>query len=173
MNHNILAAAHAFATAAHTAIDQRRKYTNEPYITHPEAVAALVMQYGGTETMVAAAYLHDVVEDTPITIEDIRDFFGSEIASIVDGLTDVSEKSDGSRALRKALDREHIANASYEAQFVKCADLIHNTSSITKHDKNFAKIYMKEKELLLEVMTKVHDTPIFDEAKRMLELYYA
>ena len=58
----------AFARRAHESIDHRRKYTDEPYIVHPIAVAELVKSVPHTPEMVAAAYLHDVVEDTPVTI---------------------------------------------------------------------------------------------------------
>jgi (p)ppGpp synthase/HD superfamily hydrolase len=73
-----------FAIAAHASIDQRRKYTGEPYIVHPIAVAALVRSVPHTPEIIAAAYLHDVVEDTPVTIEEIRAEFGDEVAALVD-----------------------------------------------------------------------------------------
>lgn len=169
---SIISKALVFAFNAHSSIDHRRKYTNEPYIVHPIAVADIVKQFGGSDAQIAAALLHDVVEDTPVVIREIVEEFGDEIASLVDDLTDVSSKSDGNRALRKKIDREHSANASKDAQFVKCADLIHNTINICEHDKTFAKVYIKEKKWLLDVMTKVHDTPIWSEAKRLVDSYY-
>lgn len=57
-----------FATRYHASIDQRRKYTNEPYISHPAAVVELVRSVPHTEAMLCAAWLHDVVEDTPCTL---------------------------------------------------------------------------------------------------------
>ena len=66
-----------FATAAHAAVGQMRKYTNDPYIVHPIRVATTVAKFGGTDEMIAAAYLHDVVEDTGVSIVDILDMFGS------------------------------------------------------------------------------------------------
>ena len=87
---NIIKKARLFATVAHAAIGQRRKYTNEPYIVHPEEVAKLVTRYGGTENQIAAAWLHDVVEDTNITEDLIHQEFGDDIASLVCCLTDVS-----------------------------------------------------------------------------------
>jgi hypothetical protein len=69
-------------------------------------------------------------------------------------MTDISQPQDGNRATRKAIDREHTARAPAEAQTIKLADLISNSKSIMKHDPAFAKTYLEEKRLLLEVMTK-------------------
>lgn len=144
--------ARAFATAAHGIIDQRRKYTNAPYIEHPEEVASIVASVPHTPEMLAAAWLHDVVEDTPATIEDVREYFGGAVAELVDALTDASRPEDGNRATRKAIDREHIAGASREAKTVKLADLISNSASIVERDPGFARVYLQEKALLLEVL---------------------
>lgn len=147
--------ARAFATAAHAAVGQLRKYTFEPYIVHPAEVAALVSTVPGhTPEMVAAAWLHDTVEDTGVTSELIRSEFGDEVATLVGWLTDVSRPDHGNRAARKAVDRAHTAAAPAEAQTIKLADLIANTRSIMQHDEKFAVTYLAEKRLLLEVMTK-------------------
>lgn len=146
--------ARVFATAAHAAVGQVRKYTFEPYIVHPAEVASIVRSVPHTDEMVAAAWLHDTVEDTGVTIEVIRAEFGTEVAELVGWLTDVSRPEHGNRAHRKALDRAHSAMAPAEAQTVKLADLIANTRSIMAHDEAFAKTYLEEKRLLLEVMTK-------------------
>jgi (p)ppGpp synthase/HD superfamily hydrolase len=143
-----------FATAAHGAIDQRRKYTGEPYIVHPVAVAELVRSVPHTSEMVAAAYLHDVVEDTPVTIEEIRAAFGPEVGELVDWLTDVSLPSDGNRRVRKELDRRHLAKAPPAAKTIKLADLIDNTLTIREHDPSFWQVYRREKLALLEVLTE-------------------
>jgi len=105
--------------------------------------------------MICAALLHDTIEDTQVTYEDIRDVgFGHPIANLVRELTDVSKPEDGNRAYRKMLDRHHLANISSRGQTVKLADLIHNTVSICRYDPGFAKTYMREKALLLDVLTK-------------------
>lgn len=163
----IIIRARVFATAAHAAVGQVRKYTFEPYIVHPAEVASIVMSHGGTDAMVAAAWLHDTVEDTDVTIETIRAEFGDEVADLVGWLTDVSKPEDGNRAVRKAIDREHSASAPAEAQTVKLADLIANTRSIMKHDVAFAKTYLEEKRLLLEVMTK-GDAALMAEARKYI-----
>ena len=150
-----------YATAAHAAVGQMRKYTDEPYIVHPVRVADIVDKFGGTDEMIMAAYLHDVVEDTGVSIEDILDMFGSVVAVIVDGLTDVSKPEDGNRVVRKAMDRRHSADATWAAQFVKCADIIDNASDIGDNDPSFNVVYCKEMVALLEVLDKVKDEPIY------------
>ena len=156
--------ARVFATAAHAAVAQTRKYTNDPYIVHPAEVVGIVKKVPHTEVMLAAAWLHDVVEDTGVTLETIRVEFGKEVAELVGWLTDVSRPEDGNRAVRKALDRAHTAAAPAAAQTVKLADLISNTRSIVAHDAKFAKVYLEEKRLLLEVITR-GDAQLLAEAR--------
>jgi (p)ppGpp synthase/HD superfamily hydrolase len=152
---DVVRKAQVYAMAAHAAVGQKRKYTNEPYIVHPAEVAKIVAGVpGATPDMVAAAWLHDVVEDTGCTFTDIHMAFGIDIATLVGWLTDVSQPQDGNRAVRKAIDRAHTAEAPAEAQTIKLADLISNSKSIMEHDPAFAKTYLEEKRLLLAVMTK-------------------
>ena len=152
---DIVRKAQVYAMAAHAAVGQRRKYTGEPYIVHPAEVAKIVAGVpGSTPDMVAAAWLHDVVEDTGCTYTDIHMAFGADIAALVGWLTDVSKPEDGNRAHRKAMDREHTAAAPAEAQTIKLADLISNSRSIMAHDPEFARTYLAEKRALLEVMTR-------------------
>jgi len=159
-----------FATAAHAAVGQKRKYSGDDYIVHPQRVAAIVERHGGTDEMIAAAWLHDTVEDTDVSPNLITKMFGDEIASIVEGLTDVSLPSDGNRAKRKSIDRMHSASASTEAQFVKCADIIDNSWDIAENDLSFAKVYKSEVFLLLHAMTKVKHTEIWEQAMQSVEL---
>lgn len=142
--------------AAHFQVhDIRRKYTLAPYIQHPIEVARMVERFGADENQIIAAILHDSVEDCPsVTIEAILDQFGDDVAQLVLDLTDISQKSDGNRKTRKAIDRDHSAHASPRAQSIKYCDLISNTTDILKHDKDFATVYIREKEALLKVMTK-------------------
>lgn len=143
--------ARAFADKAHA--NQCRKFTDEPYISHPAAVAQLVLSVPHTTAMVAAAWLHDVVEDTSICLAEIEAEFGAEVASLVEQLTDVSRPEDGNRAARKAVDRDHTAQSSPEAQTIKLADIIDNTRSVVERDPVFAKTYLKEKALSIEVLS--------------------
>ncbi|WP_205677180.1 HD domain-containing protein [Antarcticibacterium arcticum] len=70
-----------FAREGHK--DQFKKYKNEPYIEHPIRVAALVKTVAQSREMLCAAYLHDGVEDTPVTLDDIRERFGVKVAGLV------------------------------------------------------------------------------------------
>jgi (p)ppGpp synthase/HD superfamily hydrolase len=150
---DLIERARVFATAAHAAVKQTRKYTNEPYICHPAAVVAIVKSVPHTDEMLAAAWLHDTAEDTGVTVDLIRAEFGGEVAGLVWWLTDQSRPEDGNRETRKAIDRNHLAAAPPEAQTIKLADLIDNTLTIEARDPDFAKLYRREKRQLLEVMT--------------------
>lgn len=136
-----------FAACAHK--DQKRKYTNDPYVTHCKAVMELVARHTDDMTIICAAVLHDTVEDTNVTREDIVMVFGELVAALVMEVTDVSKPEDGNRATRKQIDREHLAKSSAKGATIKLADLIDNTSSIVKYDKDFAQIYLREKESVL------------------------
>lgn len=166
---DIVEKARIFATAAHAAVNQRRKYTNEPYIVHPAEVCSIVSTVAGvTPEMMAAAWLHDVVEDTDVTNDLVTEVFGDVVGEYVGWLTDISRPEYGNRATRKAMDRAFVAGAPAEAQTVKLCDLISNCTSIKEHDETFAKTYFEEKRLLLEVLTK--GDPILLERARALVL---
>jgi hypothetical protein len=149
---DLVARARRYATEAHARIDHRRKYSNQPYDVHLRNVAALVAEAGGDAAMVAAAWLHDTVEDTPATFRDIEQAFGRDVAVLVAELTDVSKPSDGNRAARKAIDRDHLARASARGKTIKLADLIDNCRDICRHDPRFARVFLAEMEALLEVL---------------------
>ena len=101
-----------------------------------------------------AALLHDVVEDTPVTLEEVTRRFGEVVGEYVRFLTDVSVPEDGNRALRKRMDAEHYARGPAESQTIKVADLIHNTSDIKVQDPAFWKLYRVEKQYSLSLLTK-------------------
>ena len=149
---SIIQRAEQFAQQAHK--DHKRKYTGDPYYVHLDEVRRIVKAAGGSENMQAAALLHDTVEDTNVTSQDIMQEFGPAIAKLVVELTDISKPEDGNRATRKAMDRDKLAGASADAQTIKYADLISNGRDIGVNDPKFAKVYHKEKAELLRVMRK-------------------
>lgn len=152
-----------FATNKHHG--QLRKYTGEPYIVHPLAVAKLVSScLNVTTDMIIASIFHDLKEDTDVSLKEIETRFGKRVAELVEMLTDFSKPKDGNRAERKMIDREHTAKAHPDAKTIKLADLIDNTKSIVEHAPDFAKVYLEEKRLLLEVL-KEGDS-------RLLEIAY-
>lgn len=154
---NRIETAQAFAHAAHDAIKQVRKYDGRPYWVHTDAVAATVASVGGTEDMIVAAHLHDVLEDvTPLypaySEGQIRVQFGENVLKLVVELTDVYTKEAFpklNRAERKTEERKRLATISPEAKTIKLADLIDNTASIVKDDPDFATVYLKEKFAIL------------------------
>jgi len=143
------------ATVAHGAVGQTRKWSGEPYIVHPAAVVDILLTKTSQpvyEDMLCAAWLHDVVEDTKLTLAFIQEMFGDSVARLVEQLTDISKPTDGNRQIRKRIDLMHTANASPEGKTIKLADLIDNTKSIVELSPGFAVVYMQEKEELLEVL---------------------
>jgi (p)ppGpp synthase/HD superfamily hydrolase len=152
LDEDIIANAAALATRAHEG--QKRKYTGEPYVTHCQAVAALVASVPHTPEMIAAALLHDVIEDTDTDFDAIVAACGETVGRYVVLLSDTPRSLGMNRERRKAHDRERLAAAPPEVQTIKYADLIDNLSSIVEHDPGFAKVYRYEKQQLLKVMTK-------------------
>lgn len=146
-----------FAREAHA--EQKRKYTEEPYIEHPKRVAELVKTVEHTSEMICAAYLHDVVEDTPISLEEIEKRFGKEVAGLVEELTDeyMNEKYPHlNRKKRKEKEVARQAEMSVQAKTIKLADVIDNTRDIVVNDENFARRYIPEMEALTNVLREGH-----------------
>ena len=140
-----------FATQAHKG--QYRKYTGEPYITHPLAVMEIVRGVPGhTQEMLVAAVLHDVVEDTDVSLMEIQEEFGNVVSDLVLHLTDISKPEDGNRLKRKRKDAEWYAQGSAEAQTIKVADFIDNTKDIAQNDPRFWEVYKMEKLYALDLL---------------------
>lgn len=151
-----------FAQRAHNG--QVRKYTNEPYIIHPIRVMEMCRPYTENIAVLAAALLHDVLEDTAVNREALGDFLLSELSypmasatlNIVEELTDIYTKSnfpDLNRKTRKLKEMQRLTLTSADAQTIKYADIIDN-AEITTQDPDFATIYLRECKQLLENMTK-------------------
>ena len=158
MNYKKVQKAVTFATKAHKG--QVRKYTHEPYVTHPIAVMNIVKSVPHTTEMLMAAALHDVVEDTPFTVEDIRKHFGNKVAVLVEALT--HDKSDErgklKRAERKRLDRLQDAENDGDAQTIRAADMLHNAPSMKKYDPKFWEKVKLEMAETIKVLTKADNT---------------
>jgi (p)ppGpp synthase/HD superfamily hydrolase len=110
------------ATVAHG--KQTRKGNGTPYITHPFTVALLLLQAGCSEETVAAGLLHDTVEDTNLSFEEIVHKFGQQIARVVRECSEY-DKSKGWEE-RKQHKIDHLHTVSLEACMVMCADKLHN-----------------------------------------------
>jgi GTP pyrophosphokinase len=127
---DLITNAHKASDEAHTG--QLRR-SGEPYITHPVAVAGIVARYGMDDITIAAALLHDAVEDTALTLEQVEARFGSEVASVVDGVTKLerlefhSKEDQQAETMRKML----VAMAKdLRVLVIKLADRLHNMRTI-------------------------------------------
>lgn len=118
---NIVQEAKEFATRAHKG-QFLKNASADPFIAHPARVVALLEGAAATEYEIAAAWLHDVVEDTDVTLEKIRAKFGGKIAEMVDGLTDPPHFSKHPHRIRKAWQAERVAGKSASVKKVKLAD---------------------------------------------------
>ncbi len=117
----------AIEIAAQAHDGQFRKGTQTPYITHPYAVGLILMDVGCSESVVIAGILHDTVEDTDLTLDCIRNSFGSIVADIVDGC---SENKSLRWRERKTERIEALKSASTEVCLVTCADKLHNLRTV-------------------------------------------
>ncbi|TKK68346.1 HD domain-containing protein [Ilyomonas limi] len=152
-----------FADTAHG--NQMRKYTPERYIVHPVRVMRTCKDYTQDIAVLAAALLHDVLEDTPVTKEELKAFLlqrmtGEEAiktVQLVEELTDVYIKENyptWNRKKRKRKEAERLEKVSAEAQTIKYADIIDNAPEITQKDPDFAKRFIPEYRALLHKITK-------------------
>lgn len=142
---------------------QTRKYTNRPYIEHPIRIAGRIATFEFADKyLVATGFLHDVIEDCNITWQQLENLTGSFIvAQNVLALTNPSKGSTANRAVRKQMDRDHIASAPKKIKIIKLLDRIDNLNEIDPHD-DFCRVYCEESLLLAEVL-KDADEPLYVE----------
>lgn len=132
--------------------NQVRKGSGEPYWNHTERVGWKAMNCGLDDDTVVAAFLHDTIEDQDVSVELLTALFNANVAQGVWWLSDQSKPSDGNRAVRKAIDRAHIAQAPVQIKTVKLIDSEDNLLDIRETDPGFAPTYFREKRELLEVL---------------------
>jgi len=134
---------------AHDSINQRQKYSLDPYWIHPFRVMALLSTCTQNIEIKCAALLHDVIEDVypsnpKFSLEFIEKEFGHNISLFVKELTDTTTLSMGNRKVRKALDRDRLRTISVSSRMIKIADNIDNLCSIKKHDPKFYVVVKEE-----------------------------
>ena len=145
-NLELIQKAYVFAAAAHAG---QPRLSGEPYLSHPLAVADTLADMGFDEPTVAAGLLHDTVEDTSVTIDDIAENFGDEVADIVDGVTKISKIVFENKEEAQAENiRKMILAMSHDMRviMVKLADRLHNMRTL-----DFQKAY-KQKRIAQETM---------------------
>jgi len=117
-----------FAMRAHRG--QYRKDSRVPYIVHPLGVAEILLEYGGTELLAVAGILHDTVEDTPVTLAQIRERFGEEVGRLVEDMTEPDKTWPWER--RKQHTLEVLKTAPVDLLLVACADKLDNIRSVRR-----------------------------------------
>lgn len=166
---SIVSRASRFADRCHSG--QKRKYTGGNYIEHPLSVALAVSTVTDDEFVISAALLHDIVEDCGISVYQISQRFGNKVAAFVNWLTHVDPQDGEPRVARKARDRDRLRMAPPEVKTVKLADMIDNSTSIIKYDPKFARVFMGEMRLLLEVLGD-GDPGLYAQAEKIVVDYF-
>jgi (p)ppGpp synthase/HD superfamily hydrolase len=170
---DIVERAKEYATLKHTG--QIRKLSKSPYIVHPEDVALIASAADQDKDLIAAAWLHDVVEDTGTSLEQIRKEFGDRIAGLVDEVTKNAEEQ-GKRS-KKEYYHEKVRQISSDALTLKLFDRLANIMSVVddlEREPNssevidFAKYYKKQTVFIFEDLAK--DRVLTDIQKSTLDL---
>lgn len=167
----------AFADSAHG--EQLRKYSPERYIVHPVRVMETCRKYTDNVIVLSAAILHDVLEDTPVKKEEIRNFLNGILKPnqadntirLVEELTDVYTKSkypNLNRRARKTRELDRMKKISPDAQTIKYADILDNCVEIAERDPEFATVYLRESRNILKYLTK-GDSELRAEVVRVLD----
>lgn len=165
-----------FATKAHNG--QKRKTDNVDMIFHPFTVGMILKDHNMNDNCVIAGILHDVVEDTKYTLEDIRSIFGDEVANIVN---EVTEKKILPWEERKKEAIEKIKTASFEGKMVECADKINNLETLYDLTNEKGKVvwevfnrpYEKQKwyytQMYKAVIENAEDNKLFERYRNILD----
>src|SRR3954463_16653994 len=120
----------AYRTAEHLHRNQTRK-SGDPYITHPLAVTTILADIGMTEPTLVAALLHDTVEDTSYTLDQLRTDFGDEVARLVDGVTKLDKVKYGDSAQAETIRKMIVAmSRDIRVLVIKLADRLHNMRTL-------------------------------------------
>ena len=126
---NIIEKALIFATLAHRG-QVRKGETNKPLIIHPTGVAITLHQYGADDNLIAAGYLHDIVEDTKYKLEDIKRIFGEDIAHLVDIATDKNKEKSWEE--RRKITIQFVKDLCLREKMLITADKINNIEDINR-----------------------------------------
>ena len=167
----------AFADKAHG--NQQRKYKEERYIEHPLRVMRICKSHNYPLPVLAAAILHDVLEDTTTTAKQIQEFLltimneadTNHTLDLVIQLTDIYTKHQYpkfNRRRRKAWEADRLESTSAEAQTIKYADIIDNAHEIAQHGDDFTPVFLRECRMLIQKM-KEGDTNLREKAIEVLK----
>ena len=172
MDTSLLDRAILFAVRAHSGTERRGK--GFPYIVHPMEAMAIASTMTADQEILAAAALHDVVEDTEVTLEDLRSEFGDRIAQLVDTESDRSDERLDWRA-RKEESLRRLKSASYEEKIVAMGDKLSNMRAIARDYSTLGEVFwdrfhIKDKSVhgwryhaLLDALSDLSDTYAYQE----------
>lgn len=162
-NTEILREIRDFATRAHQG--QYRKSPHEPYINHPIRVMKICADYTTEISILGAALLHDILEDTRITREQLNHYLntltiqdeGQKMLGLIDEMTDIYTKDkypQWNRHQRKTMERKRIIQTSGDSQTLRYADIIDNCKGLDRLETEFSQLFLNECFDLLQVITK-------------------
>ena len=160
-------AARLFANGGHQRIAAHRNPRLQSQELHLKSVAQIVASVTQDEETIAAAWLHDIVEDTSVTIDDVDRMFGATVAKIVAELSGAVRPGRLNRAARSAFQKNHFAGVSAEAKTVKIADLIDTTRDLNKNDPASLSEYLAQASELAQILDG-GDTRLLSRLKRDL-----
>lgn len=119
--------AYAFAKYCHSEMGQKRKGSGEPYFVHPKGVAKIVMDNGGNEDQICAAFCHDLLEDVPfVSYDELKKGFNQHVADLILELTNQRYKIE--EIGKEAYMTDKLMKLSNEALLIKLADILYNIS---------------------------------------------
>lgn len=151
-----------FATSKHEG--QFRKFGKVAYITHPANVAEIVDKFGGSPEMVAAAWLHDVVEESNVSLDEIKKLFGENVASLVKELTNPTDL-DKSKKGQYLLDK--MNTMSSDALTIKLADRLSNVSDFATAKPSFVQKYAPETKFIIDGLEE-HERPLTPQQTKLI-----
>jgi (p)ppGpp synthase/HD superfamily hydrolase len=150
-DHDLIQKACLFASVVHG--DQKRTFSGRPYISHCEEVAILVDAIDAPAAVIAAAWLHDTIEDCGVTFDFLCKTFGEDVAQLVFQVTNQGKTQDGDR--KALIDLNHLALASAHGQTIKLADICSNCSTVVADaPAQWAAKYLRGKIEQLKVLIK-------------------
>ncbi len=158
--------------------NQKRKSTEKPYIVHPFTVGMMLSKINWNEETIIAGILHDVIEDTDVTIDELRKEFGDRVVEIVEGVTEPDKDAEWEERKKHTL--ETLPNKSIEIKLVSCADKLHNIYSISEEqkmmgDKVFEKFARGKKSQewyyrgLVEALNELSGIKMYEELKHLVK----
>jgi len=167
---DLIKSARLFANSSHQRINVGRSPALQSPEVHLKSVAQIVASVSEDPRVIAAAWLHDIVEDTSVTVSEVERRFGSDVAKLVDEVTVVGNPESRNRAARSALSRQHFAGVSAAARTIKLADLIDTCRDLSRNEPELLSAYAAEANELLLVL-EGGDAHLLAKLKRDLEKY--